>query len=246
MNKSISIAYITFCSFIVILLLFSFTINDERRTKYSFLDNFESFAQTQDENNSSPIIMSSKVIEFTGNNYGEIVNSSNINLNSFTISLWFKTSMNVTGEVDGAFLINKGGLGTDLPGINLNYGMWLNNREQLSGGFEAINGDDFFITSQDSYANGKWHNAILTFDNDQNLLKLYIDGVEVATNSTRIGIPPDTIGRDSIRLGANAFANKGEINGKFTGALDDINIWNYAFTKEQVIQLFNTESKVQR
>jgi hypothetical protein len=87
-----------------------------------------------------------------------------------------------------------------LPGINLNYGMWLNNREQLLGGFEAINGDDFFITSQDSYANGKWHNAILTFDNDQNLLKLYIDDVEVATNSTRIGISPDTMGRDLIRL----------------------------------------------
>ena len=244
MNKLISTSFTGF-TLIVFLLLFGLTINDEKRYKYSFLDSFEIFAQIQDENN--PLVVnSSKVIEFTGKNYGDIANSNDINLNSFTISVWFKTIMNVTGEVDGAFLINKGGLGTDLPGNNLNYGLWLNNREQVSGGFEAFNGDDFFITSQNSYANGKWHNAILTFDNEQHLIKLYIDGLQVATNSTKLGIPPDTIGRSSIKMGANAFVDKGEINGYFTGQLDDIKIWNYAFTKEQVIHLFNTESKLQR
>ena len=241
MNNLISMI-ITSLILIIILLLFVLTIYDEIRYKYNFLNVSKSFAQ----DNNPPIVKNSKVIEFKGDNYGDVVNSNDINLNSFTISIWFKTIMNVTKEVDGAFLINKGGLGSDLPGINLNYGIWLNNKEQLSGGFEAINGDDFFLRSHASYANGNWYNAILTFNNEQHLLKLYVHGLEVATKPTKIEIPPDTIGRDSIRLGANAYADKGKINGYFIGQLDDIHIWDYAFTKEQVISLFHTESNVKR
>jgi hypothetical protein len=48
-----------------------------------------------------------------------ILNSTDINLNSFTVSVWFNTAMNVTGR-DVAFLVNKGGLGSDRSGFNLN------------------------------------------------------------------------------------------------------------------------------
>lgn len=36
------------------------------------------------------------------------------------------------------------------------------------------------------------------------------------------------------------------INGNYTGQIDDIQVWNYAFTKEQVADLFNTESNIPR
>ncbi len=64
-------------------------------------------------------------------------------------------------------------------------------------------------------------------------------GLEVATNSTNIGITPDTTGKQPVRLGANSFVEKGQIKGNFTGQLDGIQVWNYAFTKEQVNSLFN-------
>jgi hypothetical protein len=241
MDKVIS--NIIICSsFIILLLCFGLTTDGENY-KNNFLNHMEIFAQ---EENNPPLVNNSKIIEFSGNNYTDVVNSSDINLNSFTISIWFNTIMNVTGEVDGVFLINKGGLGTDLPIFNLNYGIWLNNREQVTGGLEASNGDDYFLTSNDSYANGKWHNAILTFDDEQHLLKLYIDGLEVATNSTNIGITPETTGEQPIRLGANSLDEKGKINGYYTGQLDDIQVWDYAFTKEQVASLFDTESKIDR
>jgi len=241
MNKVISIIIIG-SSFIVLLLFFGLT-TDEENYKNSFLHHKEIFAQ---EFNKPPVIKNSKIIEFSGKNYADVVNSSDINLHSFTVSAWFNTIMNVTGEVDGAFLINKGGLGTDLPIFNLNYGIWLNNREQVTGGLEASNGDDYFLTSQASYADGIWHNAILTFDDEQHLLKLYIDGLEVATNSTNIGITPETTGKEPIRLGANSFAEKGKINGNYTGQIDDIQVWDYAFTKEQAASLFDTELKIGR
>lgn len=73
-----------------------------------------------------------------------------------------------------------------------------------------------------------------------------MDGVEVATNSTNIGITPDTTGKHPIRLGANSLVENGNIKGNYTGQLDDIQVWDYAFTKEQVANLFDTQSKIDR
>ena len=227
-------------SFVVSLLYFGLTT--EESYKNSFLNHIEIFAQEGDK---LPVVKNSKIINFTGVNYADVVNSRDINLNSFTVSVWFNTAMNVTSG-NNAILLNKGGFGSDRPAFNLNYGIWLNNREKVTGGFEASNGDDYFLTSQASYDDGVWHNAILSFDDESHLLKLYMDGLEVATNSTNIGITPDTTGKQPIRLGANSYAEKGKINGNYTGQLDDIQVWDYAFTKEQVASLFGTESKIAR
>ena len=224
-------------SFVILLLYFGLTEN----YKNSILNNIEIFAQE----NKSPVVKNSKIIDFSGVNYADVVNSRDINLNGFTVSVWFNTVMNVTSGND-AFLLNKGGFGSDRAGFNLNYGIWLNNREQVGGGFETSSGEDNYITSQGSYADGVWHNAILTYDEKLHLLKLYIDGLEIATNSTKVGITPDNTGKQTIRLGANSLAEKGKINGNYTGQLDDIQVWDYAFTKEQVSSLFDTESKIAR
>ncbi|HEX2406106.1 MAG TPA: LamG-like jellyroll fold domain-containing protein, partial [Nitrososphaeraceae archaeon] len=190
-------------SFVVSLLYFGLTT--EESYKNSFLNHIEIIAQEGDK---LPVVKNSKIINFTGVNYADVVNSRDINLNSFTVSVWFNTAMNVTSG-NNAILLNKGGFGSDRPAFNLNYGIWLNNREKVTGGFEASNGDDYFLTSQASYDDGVWHNAILSFDDESHLLKLYMDGLEVATNSTNIGITPDTTGKQPIRLGANSLVEKG-------------------------------------
>jgi hypothetical protein len=243
MNRRIST--IVGSSFVVVLILYFGLTTEEENVNYKnnkFLSNIEIYAQEGDK---PPVVKNSKIIEFSGVNYADVVNSRDINLNSFTVSVWFNTAMNVTSG-NNAILLNKGGFGSDRPGFNLNYGIWLNNREKVTGGFEASSGDDYFLTSQGSYADGVWHNAILSYDNEQHLLNLYMDGLEVATNSTNIGITPDTTGKQPIRLGANSLVEKGMINGNFTGQLDDIQVWDYAFTKEQVASLFDTESKITR
>ena len=73
-----------------------------------------------------------------------------------------------------------------------------------------------------------------------------MDGLEVATNTTNVGITPDSMGKQPIRLGANSLVENGIINGNYTGQIDDLQIWNYAFTKEQVADLFDTEFQVPR
>ncbi|MFB5600288.1 MAG: LamG domain-containing protein [Nitrososphaeraceae archaeon] len=226
------------------------TITTEEKQERNYYNNIfnhiAAFAQKDEDSSSkNPIIKNSRILDFAGSNYADVVNSNEINLNSFTVSVWFNTEMNVTGR-DVAFLVNKGGFGTEREGFNLNYGLWLDNRERVTGGFETLTGDDFFINSQAPYADGLWHNAILTFDEKLHLLNLYIDGLEVATNSTLVGITPDNTGNQSVRLGANSFEDKGPINGNYTGQLDDIQVWDFAFTKPQVTSLFETESKMTR
>ena len=248
MNKILYTIIILCFAFVVILLsYFTLTIEvvqeNEKYKNNNPFNNKEIFAQEDDE---SLVVKNSKIINLTGTNYADIVASRDIHLNSFTVSTWFNTNMNVTGEIDNAFLVNKGGFGTDREGFNLNYGIWLGNRERVNGGFETPTGEDYYLNSQGSYADAVWHNAILTFDNEQHMLKLYMDGLEVATNTTKVGITPDTIGKQPIRLGANSLIEKGLINGNYTGQIDDIQIWNYAFTKEQVMDLFDTESNIPR
>jgi hypothetical protein len=134
-------------SFVILLLYVGsglITEEDKINYKNTFLNNNrEVFAQ---EENKSPVVKSSKIMEFSGVNYADVVNSGDIDPPSFTVSVWFNTAMNVTGR-DVAFLLNKGGSGSDRDGFNLNYGIWLNNREKVSGGFESSNGDDNFVTS---------------------------------------------------------------------------------------------------
>jgi hypothetical protein len=240
MDKSAT-TIISSSSVLVLFLYFGLTIEEQENNTNSILNHIEIFAQ---EENNPPVVNQLKIIEFTGINYTDVINSREINPNSFTVSVWFNTAMNVTREIDNAFLLNKGGFGSDRPGFNLNYGIWLNNKEKVSGGFETAVGNDYFVTSQGSYADGIWHNTILTFDDVPNLLKLYIDGVEVATNTPNIGTTPDNTGKQPIRLGANSLVEKGIINGNYTGQLNDIQVWDYAFTKEQVENLFNIESKI--
>ena len=242
MSKSATTS-IGYSLIVVLFLFFGLTIQEQDNYENNILNQIEIFAQ--EENNIS-FLKNSKITEFIGINYTDIVNSQDINPNSFTVSVWFNTAMNVTGKIDNAILLNKGGFGSDRSGFNLNYGIWLNNREKVTGGFETSNGDDYFITSQGSYADGVWHNAILTFDDVPNLLNLFIDGVEAASKIINTSTTPDTTGKQPIRLGANSLVEKGIINGNYTGQLDDIQVWDYAFTKEQVANLFKTESTIPR
>lgn len=240
MNGDIKILGVITASSIIILTLLTLNQNqvaDNNGHAIGFIDIFG-------QDDKLPVVKNSQILSFSGQKYADVKNSETINLNSFTVSTWFNTNMNATEKE--TFLINKGGTGSDKSGSNLNYGIFLTNREKVRGGFETSLGDDYLVTSQSSYNDGQWHNTILTFDEKSHILKLYMDGIEVASNSTKIGVKPDSTGKQPIRLGANSLAEKGKITGNYTGQLDDIQVWNFAFTNDQVLDLFKKESQIQR
>jgi hypothetical protein len=162
----------------------------------------------------------------TGSTFNDTPDSTSLRLNQFTVAAWFKTSTNFASD---AHIINKGGVGSDSSGQNLNYGIWMTSTEQIKAGFETSSGADQFVTSVNTYNDGQWHYAVVT-NNGANII-LYIDGVQVATKATS-GASPESIGTKPVRVGANSRVTPA--TNFFTGEVDEVRIWNTALSASQV------------
>jgi len=166
----------------------------------------------------------------TGSSFNDTPDSASLRLNQFTVAAWFKTSTNFASD---AFIVNKGGVGSDSSGQNLNYGIWMNSAEQVKAGFETSSGADQYVTSPNSYNDGQWHYAVVT-NNGANVI-LYIDGVQVATKATS-GASPETIGTKPVRVAANSRVTPP--TNFFTGEIDEVRLWNSALSASQVSSAF--------
>ena len=131
----------------------------------------------------------------TGSNYFDVASLLLCRLSSFSAAAWFKTSTNFASE---AFIVNKGGIGSDSAGQNQNYQISFSSTEVIKVGFETSTGADFFVSSPTTYNDNQWHYAVVTYDGSSNLI-LYIDGVQVASKSTG-GASPETSGTKPVRI----------------------------------------------
>ena len=166
----------------------------------------------------------------TGSSFNDTPDSASLRLNQFTVAGWFKTSTNFASD---AFIVNKGGVGSDSAGQNLNYGIWMTSTEQIKAGFETSSGADQYVTSSNTYNDGQWHYAVVT-NNGANVI-LYIDGVQVATKATS-GASPESTGTKPVRVAANSRVTPP--TNFFTGEIDEIRIWNSALSSSQVSSAF--------
>jgi phospholipase C len=150
----------------------------------------------------------------------------------FTISLSFKSNNSNVGKE--SFLINKGGIGKETPGNNLNFGIWLNENEHLTAGFESKNGKDFFVVSQNKYTDNNWHHVLLTYN--QSVLKLFVDKNLQAEKKTQGDIPDDN-NLPFIRLGANFLKQ----NNFYVGNIDNVLLWNRSLNENEISSFFSNK-----
>ena len=163
----------------------------------------------------------------TGTNFLDEPDNPDLRLQEFSLASWFKTSHNAVG--DNAMIVNKGGLGA---GSDLNYGLFLNWGERLKGGFESTGNTNHFVTSPNSYNDGKAHYAVATFD--LSILKLYVDGSMVASLSTT-AIPDDSSSLP-VRVAASSFAE----SDFFISSIDEVRVWNRALADQEVSDQYNS------
>ena len=202
-------------------------------------------------NNMTDLRPAGDYLTLSGSNFTDILNDSSLQLTNFTISLWFRTNNNNLSIPDNnsnntvnRFIAVKTGLGRDTPGDNLNYGIWMTPRGKISAGFEDINGTDYYVQSSHMYNDSRWHNTLVTYDGS--LLRLYIDGFQVAENIlSREREAPDNSSARTLRLGANALFDKHY----FIGNIDEIRVWNRALAATEVTNgytsgIFNTTGLV--
>ena len=122
---------------------------------------------------------------------------------------------------DEGVMVNKGGLGSESSGANQNYGIWFTPSERLQGGFETTGGTNRYITSANAYNDGQWHHGVVTFDNPNNIVRLFVDGRQIGTLSTTSN--PDNTGSQPLRIAGNAQSLTEDF---FIGQLDEVDVWN--------------------
>ena len=171
-------------------------------------------------------------LKFDGKNFIDAEHVSQLQLQNFTLSVWFKT--NKTDYIQPGHIINKGGFNIDEEGRNMNYGIWMTNGSIL-GGYETKLGKHISVKSPNTYNDGKWHFAILI--NNGSTLRLDIDKETVDTKSTN-GAIPDYIGEQPFRIGANSLQE----DKFFYGNIGEVNVWNRPLTDMEINKIYNNDN----
>src|SRR5574339_50764 len=161
----------------------------------------------------------------------DLANAPDLRLTSFTVATWFKTTTNFPDE---GVIVNKGGLGSESAGANQNYGIWFTSSEKLQGGFETTGGSNRYITSANTYNDGQWHHGVVTFDNANDIVRLFVDGAQIGTLSTTS--TPDNTGSQPLRIAGNA---QSLVEDLFIGNLDEVGVWNRALNNTEITSLMN-------
>lgn len=163
----------------------------------------------------------------TGSNYHDSPNSSSLQLSKFTLGAWFRTTKDYSTS---AIIAAKGGLGSDNTGKNMNYGIRMTPDQKIAAGFETSSGVNIFAISPNSYNDGKWHYAMVTYGGYT--VYLYIDGVRVAQKDVKV--TPDNTGTQPLRVGANSILS----DSYFIGSIDEVRVWNRALTSTEAASAY--------
>ncbi|KKP69846.1 hypothetical protein A2X44_05265 [candidate division CPR3 bacterium GWF2_35_18] len=147
----------------------------------------------------------------------------------FTLSIWFKSDGTTTAATE--YLVDKGG--SAIGG----YQMYFNTSGQLICGIDDDDTswpEDSATTTTDYY-DTTWHHAVCTRDITADKLRLYIDGILVASDSDLSAIGSlDTnyvlvFGDDNLLDGSD----------EFLGNFDEIKYYNQALSYDEVYAEYN-------
>lgn len=165
-----------------------------------------------------------KTCVFNGRNYVEI--KRNIS-RSFTIEVLFKTTQNTQGS--GEYFWECSGLVcNEVPGHVYDFGIGINSNGVVSAGIgRKTSGSDYKLLSNSGLNDGKYHVASFTRDIDNRVIKLYIDGVLVSTESNTHNV--SLTDGDNIYIGATC----GNSN-KLIGEISCVRIYEKVLSEKQI------------
>jgi hypothetical protein len=157
-------------------------------------------------------------IQLNGTNRVE-VNSLLGSPKNVTLAAW----ANLTGaDSSGAELISLG----DYFAIRLNEG-------SISRAF-FYNGSSWVsVSTSQTFVGTGWHHFAAVFNDDQNVCKLYVDGIEKASTSTTVTIPYSGLGSKTV-IGAHG---NGQTTYDFSGRIDDVRIYSRALCPVEIQNL---------
>ena len=85
---------------------------------------------------------------------------------------------------------------------------------------------------------GQWYNIVATIDTKINEAKIFINGNEVKTTLTKVGIGEGSFTQKAA-IGASYIKYNDIITGHFNGDIDDIKIWNRVLSDGEILSIPN-------
>ena len=167
---------------------------------------------------------------------------------AFTESVWFKTTTNVGGAIMGFSNAATG------AGTLDNRALWMDNDGKVVIGIRrgsVTNPTNTFVRSPATFNDGKWHQAVATFDGTR--LSLYVDGALAGTlgvtNVTATGVGYVRVGyldlsRFYTVFGTNFNGAKVPASYFFNGSIDEAALHPSALTPGQVASLWASGAAV--
>lgn len=176
-------------------------------------------------------------VEFDGtNDYIDIADNYSLQSNdSFTVAVWVKYS---TSQNQYAGIFTDGNGSTDR-----NYALGVNYGGSDNKVYWSIYDGSWSVTlSTNNLNNGTWHHLVGVRDKDNDILKLYVDGVlnSTTTDTTTTNIDDSTT---SKFVGKYLYGG-GSNNVYFSGEIDNLNFYAYALNDEEIKKEYNQESAI--
>ena len=164
------------------------------------------------------------------NDYINLGTDSSINLTTYTVSGWFRTS----NDSDYKVLVNKG---TDTSARNIWITIWKEGGGTHPDGSlvwrSSIGGvaDEIDLSSGFNVADGKWHYFAAVLDGASEA-KLYVDGILVDSDSSISTV--DTPSTSTI------IGNDPNVSGRyFDGIIDTIQIYSRTLSSSEILSNYN-------
>jgi len=176
----------------------------------------------------SPVIPGGGSLLLNGGGYIEVPDDSSLDLegNQLTLESWVYIQ---SYAGDYREIIGKIGWSNS---SSWGYNMHINDGGGLHFNFVNTSGTSYPINSPNPIGNNEWHHVAAIYSGT--LIRLYVDGEEVASMSALGDIRQSTY---SVRIGAWW----GSDPNYFNGMLDELRVWNYARSQDQIQSAMLTE-----
>ena len=165
-------------------------------------------------------------LNFDGTN--DYINIARPVSDNFTIEFWVKTTQTpATGTqwYNGSLIIDG-----EVSGVTNDFGIGLNGTKLAFG----IGNPDYSIISNAVINDGTWKHVAVTRTKSSGAISIYINGVlDISGTSTNVN---SLTAPTTLKIGGPQ-----NIGSFFSGSLDDIRIWNYVRTAQQISGSMNNE-----
>jgi len=142
---------------------------------------------------------------------------------AFTISAWFKYD---TANPNYSTIIQQE---YTAAGDNYLAAVRLSNTST-----PQITNRNVTLTDTTALNSGQWYHIVSVFDGSSQTLTMYIDGTQVAQNTSAGSSMPTSAAGSKCIIGANAN------NDRFLdGSIDEVAVWDTALTSTQVSEIYN-------